>query len=81
MHRRQQRRMFRTQFGLEYSEGRLADNLESVAIADLVGNRGTPLQQLARRTYVAVTETGSEVELGIADAEEEASFHVLAGSW
>ncbi len=79
--RRQQRRLFRTQFGLDYGTGRLGDNLQSAAIADLVGNRGTPVLELPRRTYFAVTDTGPEVELGIAEAEEEASFHVLVGNW
>jgi hypothetical protein len=79
--RRQQRRMFRTQLGLEYGTGRLSNNVQSAAIADLVGNLGSPVLELPRRTYVAVTDTGPEVELGIPDAQEEASFHVLVGNW
>jgi len=79
--RRRQRRMFRTQFGLDYSTGRLGDNLQSAAIDALAGDFGATVSELPRRTYFAVTDTGPEVELGIADAEEEASFHVLVGNW
>jgi hypothetical protein len=30
---------------------------------------------------VAITATGPEVDLGLPDAEEEASFHLLLGNW
>jgi hypothetical protein len=30
---------------------------------------------------VAITETGPEVVLGLPRVREEASFHVLVGSW
>jgi hypothetical protein len=81
LQRRQQRRMFRTRFGLDYGEGRLGNNVQSAAIAALVGDLGSPDLKISPHTYVAVTDTGPEVELGIPKAEEEASFHVLVGNW
>ena len=32
-------------------------------------------------SYVAVTETGPEVEFGMDGVEEQASFHVIVGQW
>jgi hypothetical protein len=40
-----------------------------------------PVPDWRRRTYVAVTATGPEVELGVEGAREEASFHVVVGKW
>lgn len=37
--------------------------------------------KLAPRTYVAIVERSPEVELGVAAAREEASFHVILGRW
>jgi hypothetical protein len=81
LQRRQQRRIFRSRFGLEYGEARLGNNLQSAAIDALVDDQGISVAELPPRTYFAVTETGPEVELGIAAADEEASFHVLVGNW
>jgi hypothetical protein len=40
-----------------------------------------PVPVWRRRTYVAVTANGPEVELGVEGAREEASFHVVVGRW
>ncbi|MEX0643435.1 MAG: hypothetical protein WD468_12075 [Pirellulales bacterium] len=79
--RRQSRRMMSRQYGLQYSEQRLDANLLNDTLANLAGTSGEPALQLPPRSYVAVTETGSEVTLGISGAEEQASFHVLIGRW
>ncbi len=81
MQRRQSRRMMNRQFGLQYSEQRLEANLLGDALAELAGLSGQPALSLPPRSYVAVTETGPEVVLGIPSAEEQASFHVLIGRW
>jgi hypothetical protein len=81
MQRRQSRRMMSRQYGLQYSEQRLEANLLSDALADLAGLSGQPALPLPPRSYVAVTETGPEVVLGIPGAEEQASFHVVIGRW
>jgi hypothetical protein len=36
---------------------------------------------LPPRTFVAITETSPEVELGTASAREESSLHVIVGGW
>jgi hypothetical protein len=68
-------------WGSQYSSGRLSDNLAAVAISELAGLSDQPALALAPRSYVAITETGPEVETGIPYAKEEASFHVLEGTW
>ena len=70
MQRGQARRRMSRQYGLQYSEQRLDDNLLSDALADLAGLAGQPALPLPPRSYVAVTETGPEVELGIAGARK-----------
>ena len=40
-----------------------------------------PALQLPPRSYVAVTKKGAEVAIGMANAEEVASFHVIVGRW
>ena len=47
--RRRQRRFFRTQLGLEYGMERLGENLQSDAIAALVGSGGEPVFELPPR--------------------------------
>jgi hypothetical protein len=56
-------------------------NLASVAIADLAGISGKQPLVLPPRSYVAVTETGPEVEFGMDGVDEQASFHVIVGQW
>jgi hypothetical protein len=36
---------------------------------------------LPARSYIAVTETGPEVTIGMDGADEEDSFHVIVGQW
>jgi hypothetical protein len=79
--RRQQRRFLRNQYGLSYGLERLGGNLQSSLIDGLVGTDELPALNLAPRTYVAITETGPEVTVGVANAREEASFHVLVAHW
>jgi hypothetical protein len=43
--------------------------------------REGPATALTPRTYVAIAERSSEVELGVDDAREEGSFHVIMGRW
>ena len=68
-------------YGLEYTPERLGNNLVHDALAKLAGLSGVPPLQLPPRSYVAITKTGPEVELGLTDAKEEASFHVIVGQW
>lgn len=65
----------------EELETRMSDNVLNTAIADLVAGNADGVLNVPRRSYVAITETGPEIELGVAGATEEASFHVLQGSW
>ncbi len=79
--RSRQRRFQRNQFGREHSSARLGQNLLNDAIAALVATTPKTVLNLPPRSYVAITTTGPEVELGIRAAEEVASFHVLFGQW
>ena len=67
--------------GLQYNPGKLSENLEGEALINLAGLGGQPALSLPPRTYVAITETGPEVETGISYAKEEASFHVIVGKF
>ncbi len=78
--RRRQRRL-QQRYGLEYCAERLSENLASEAIAALVATSDESVLNLPPKSYVAITETGPEVELGIPDVTEQASFHVLVGQW
>lgn len=78
--RRQQSRASR-RFGLQYSNEQPGGNLLERAISDLAGLEGHPALPLPPNSYVAVTQTGPEVVLGVPGAEEEASFHVIFGQW
>ena len=71
----------RNQYGLSYGLERLGSNLQSAAIDALAGTDEAPALALAPRSYVAITATGPEVAIGVAGAREEASFHVLVGSF
>ncbi len=70
-----------TRYGVQYNAARLSDNLAGDAIANLAGLAGQPALELPPRSYVAITETGPEVETGISYAKEEDSFHLIEGKW
>jgi hypothetical protein len=59
----------------------LSGTLAGEALTNLAGLGGQPALDLPPRTYVAITELGPEVEVGISYAKEEASFHVIVGKW
>jgi hypothetical protein len=63
------------------SGDQLRDNLADRAVTDLAGLNGRPALDLPARSYVAITASGPEVVTGIPHAEEQASFHVIVGSW
>lgn len=75
------RRVLQQRYNLQYADRHLRDNLLSDAIAGIVESGGKSEPKLPPSTYVAITESGPEVVLGVAEAEEQASFHVLVGSW
>jgi hypothetical protein len=59
--------------GWAMSQGLLEANLEAI---------NSPLvERWIDGSYIAVTERGVELELGLADVREEASFHVVRGLW
>ncbi|MGD9635899.1 MAG: hypothetical protein AB7U97_21640, partial [Pirellulales bacterium] len=78
---RRGRRFFADRFDQEYGVERLSENLLSSAIAGLVASNAENVLNIPRRTYIAITETEPEIELGLSTADEEASFHVLHGTW
>jgi hypothetical protein len=81
MQRRQQMRSYRRS-GFQYGSERLSTNLPSEMLAELVGlSSGRSALALPPRSYIAITETGPEVALGMTGAEEEDSFHVIVGQW
>jgi hypothetical protein len=75
-----QRRIYR-QLGFSYSEDSLSKNLATEAVSKLAGLTTEPALNLTPRSYVAVTETGPEVVIGMPGVEEQASFHVVVGQW
>jgi hypothetical protein len=81
MQRREQRRQFRRS-GFEYSTERLSTNLAGEMLIELAGlSGGVPALSLPPQSYIAITETGPEVAIGMPGAEEEESFHVIVGQW
>lgn len=78
---RRRRRMFRQSSDPEFGIERLGGNLLSNAIAGLAAPNTDSVLNVPRRSYIAVTETGPEIDLGLPDAEEAASFHVLLGNF
>ncbi|HEX3599073.1 MAG TPA: hypothetical protein VHU84_02960, partial [Lacipirellulaceae bacterium] len=68
-------------YGLQYNGGKLSENLAGNALNNLAGLAGQPALELPPRTYVAFTEKGPEVEMGVPNGKEEASFHVIEGKW
>jgi hypothetical protein len=59
----------------------LSDSVLNQALMQWTNFDDDPLPGWRHRTFVAVTETGPEVDLGLDNAREEASFHVVAGRW
>jgi hypothetical protein len=78
---RRRRRLFRSAAELEMGIERLGENLLSTAIADFAAPNAENVLNVPRRSYIAITTTGPEVDLGLPAVDEEASFHVLAGKW
>jgi hypothetical protein len=79
MQRRQQMRQFRRS-GFQYANERLSTNLAGQMLLDLTEQSGTNLPlDLPSNSYVAITETGPEVAIGMAGVEEDESFHVIVG--
>jgi len=68
-------------YNLQPNTGKLSENLPNSELSNLAGLSGQPALELSPRSYVAITETGPEVELGIPYAKEDASFHVIEGHW
>ncbi|HEX4413129.1 MAG TPA: hypothetical protein VH107_05830 [Lacipirellulaceae bacterium] len=68
-------------YGLQQGTSKLSENLARTEISSLAGLNGQPALELPPRSYVAITETGAEVEFGVSNAREEASFHVTEGRW
>ncbi|MEX2317823.1 MAG: hypothetical protein WD669_11765 [Pirellulales bacterium] len=60
---------------------KLSENLMQTMLDRAMGGDAAAELEIPRRSYVAITQTGPEVELGVAGAREEASFHVIAGQW
>ena len=60
---------------------RLDDNLMNRFLDRLIGIDGTAPLELPNQSYVAITSTAVETPLGVEDAEEVDSFHVVVGRW
>jgi len=78
---RRQWRAMRGRYSTYSGNESLDANLAYASIATLAGTDGREGLALPPRSYVAVTETGPEVEFGMDGVEEEASFHVIVGQW
>jgi hypothetical protein len=77
-------RMARRVYGRYRTPASIDQYLESIAdrtISELAGMTGQPPLTVPPRTYIAVTESGAEVETGIQNFKEEASLHVIVGQW
>jgi hypothetical protein len=79
--RRRRRHILQQHTEVEFSLERLSENLLSEAIASLVVTADEPGLNVPNGSFIAITETGPEVELGISGAEELESFHVVVGTW
>jgi hypothetical protein len=65
-------------FGISYPGDTLSKNIMESQIEAI----NSPLVQgWGAGSYIAVTEHGVEVDLGVEGAAEEASFHVIRGAW
>jgi hypothetical protein len=73
--------MYGGRYGQYYVEHTLAGNLANDAQSEIIGMPGEDGLQLPKRSYVAVTERGPEVEFGMRGAKEQASFHVIVGRY
>jgi hypothetical protein len=80
LQRRQQRRQYRNA-GFQYSDERLSMNLVNQRLTALAGLSSEPALNLPPKSYVAVTDAGPEVVIGMEGAQEEDSFHVIVGMW
>lgn len=80
MQNRQQMRSFR-RAGFQYGNERLSTNRMNQMLDQLAGLSNMPALATPPKSYIAVTEKGPEVPLGIEGATEEASFHVIIGQW
>jgi hypothetical protein len=78
---RRTNRMYRSRYGYPEADTRLTTSSVNEYLADLAGLAGQPALDLPPRSYVAVTDTGPEVELGLQGVKEEASFHIVVGHW
>jgi hypothetical protein len=77
-------RLSRRVYGRYRTQATIDQFLESLSdrtISALAGNTGQAPLSVAPKTYVAVTESGAEVETGLENFEEEASLHVSVGQW
>ena len=68
-------------YGHQFVTGKLTENLAGKTITNLAGLGGVPALDLPAKSYLAITDRGPEVAVGIEEAEEEASFHVIEGRW
>jgi hypothetical protein len=68
-------------YGSNFNQERLHENAAAAALADLAGLTGRPALDLPARSYIAVTETGPEVAIGVPSAAESGSFHAIIGKW
>jgi hypothetical protein len=73
--------MYGGRFGQQYIAHTLSGNLANDALNKVFGMNGAEGLRLPARSYVAVTETGPEVEFGMRGAKELGSFHVVVGQW
>lgn len=68
-------------YGQQFVTGKLTENLAGTTITNLAGLGGVPALDLPAKSYLAITDRGPEVAVGIEEADEEASFHVIEGRW
>ncbi|MBN1851775.1 MAG: hypothetical protein JW829_03595, partial [Pirellulales bacterium] len=71
-------RNFSMQTEIEPGGNQMDRFLDALVIPGAPANH---LLQIDNCTYLAVTRTGPEVEMGVSDYSEEASFHVIVGTW
>lgn len=64
--------------GRWYSDWDLSRNLMETQIAALVSPQA---KSWGNGTYIAITAEGAELSLGLEDVREEASFHLVRGTW
>ncbi|MEM1305628.1 MAG: hypothetical protein AAGG46_12065, partial [Planctomycetota bacterium] len=79
--RRMYQKQLRQELELGYASVRAGQSLINQMLDELTGLSGGGTLRLPPRSYVAVTEATVGVDLGLADARESGSFHVVVGSW